>query len=69
MWDLIRREADSIPDRARWMAVVLVVPFAGPLLYFAFGRSSIPAQLRLMLTAGGVLAYLVLLVLGVVFGG
>jgi hypothetical protein len=69
MWDLIRREADSIPDRARWMAIVLVVPFVGPLLYFAFGRSTIPAQLRLMLTAGGVAAYLVFLTLGLVFGG
>ena len=69
MWDLIRRDADSIPDRARWMGIVLVVPFVGPLVYFAFGRSTIPAQLRLMLTVGGVLAYLVFLALGVVFGG
>jgi plastocyanin len=69
MWDLIRREADAISDRARWMAVVLVVPFAGPLLYLAFGRSTIPPQLRLMLTAGGVAAYLVFVLLGVVFGG
>jgi polyferredoxin len=69
MWDLIRRDADPMPERARWMAVVLVVPFVGPLLYFAFGRSSIPAQLRLMLTAGGVAAYLVFLALGLVFGG
>jgi phospholipase D-like protein len=69
MWDLIRREGDSIPERARWMGVVMLVPFVGPILYFAFGRSAIPAQLRLMLTAGGVAAYLVFLVLGVVFGG
>jgi plastocyanin len=69
MWDLIRREADSIPERVRWMAVVLLVPFAGPLLYFGFGRSSIPSQLRLMLTVGGVLAYVVFLVLGLLFGG
>lgn len=69
MWDLIRREADPIPDRARWMAVVLLVPFVGPLLYLAFGRSSIPPQLRVMLTAGGVIAYLVFLVLGLLFGG
>jgi plastocyanin len=69
MWDLIRREGDSIPDRATWMTVVLLVPFVGPLLYFGFGKSSIPVQLRLMLTAGGVTAYLVFLVLGVVFGG
>ena len=69
MWDLIRRDADAIPERARWMALVLVVPFVGPLLYFAFGRSSIPAQLRLMLTVGGVVAYLVFLVIGLLVGG
>jgi phospholipase D-like protein/parallel beta helix pectate lyase-like protein len=69
IWDLIRREGDSILERARWMGVVMLVPFVGPILYFAFGRSAIPAQLRLMLTAGGVTAYLVFLVLGVVFGG
>ena len=69
LWDLIRRDGDSIPHRARWMAVVLLVPFVGPLLYFGFGGSPIPSQLRLMLTVGGIAAYLVFLVLGVVFGG
>jgi hypothetical protein len=69
MWDLIRREGDSMPERATWMAVVLLVPFVGPLLYFGFGRSSIPVQFRLMLTAGGVTAYLVFLVFWIVFGG
>jgi plastocyanin len=69
MWDLIRRDADAITERARWMAIVLLVPFVGPLLYFAIGRSAIPSQLRLMLTAGGVIAYLVFLVLGLLLGG
>jgi plastocyanin len=69
MWDLIRRDADAITERARWMAIVLLVPFVGPLLYFAFGKSEIPSQLRLMLTAGGVVAYLVFLVIGLVVGG
>ena len=69
LWDLIRRDTDSIPHRARWMAVVLLVPFAGPLLYFGFGGSPIPSQLRLMLTVGGVAAYLVFLLLGLLFGG
>jgi len=41
------------------MLVVLVVPFLGPLLYFVWGRSPIPRQLRLVLTAGGVAVYLV----------
>jgi hypothetical protein len=69
MWDLIRRDADAIPGRAAWMGAVLLVPFLGPLVYFAFGGSRIPVQLRLTLTAGGVAAYLVFVVLGVVLGG
>jgi hypothetical protein len=65
MWDLIRQESAPLPHRARWMLVVLVVPFLGPLLYFAFGRSPIPRQLRLVLTAGGIVVYAVFLALGV----
>ena len=42
MWDLIRRDADTIAQRARWMAIVLLVPFVGPLLYFAFGEVADP---------------------------
>src|SRR5262249_51321059 len=57
MWDLIRQESAPLPHRARWMLIVLVVPFLGPLLYFAFGRSPIPRQLRLLLTAGGTVVY------------
>ena len=65
MWDLIRQESAPMPHRARWMLVVLIVPFIGPLLYFAFGRSPIPRQLRLVLTAGSIVAYLIFLGLGV----
>ncbi len=65
MWDLIRQESAPMSHRARWMLVVLIVPFIGPLLYFAFGRSPIPRQLRLVLTAGGIVAYLIFLGLGV----
>ena len=68
LWDLIRQESEPLPHRARWMLVVLVVPFIGPLLYFAFGRSPIPRQLRIMLTAGGVAIYAAFVLLGVVAG-
>jgi len=54
-----------MPHRTRWMLIVLIVPFIGPLLYFAFGRSPIPQQLRLVLTVGGIVAYLLFLGLGV----
>ena len=69
LWDLIRQESRPISSRARWMAVVLLVPFAGPLLYFAFGRSPIPSQLRLMLTAGGLVATLAISALAALLGG
>jgi hypothetical protein len=46
------------------MLIVLIVPFIGPLLYFGFGGSPIPRQLRLVLTVGGMVVYLVFLVLG-----
>ncbi len=69
MWDLIRQESAPLPHRARWMLVVLVVPFLGPLLYFAFGHSPIPKQLRLTLTAGAIAVYVVFLLVGVVLGG
>jgi Phospholipase_D-nuclease N-terminal len=38
---LLRQEA--VPNRTRvlWTVVVLVVPLAGPIAYFAFGRSPI----------------------------
>jgi plastocyanin len=64
MWDLIRQESAPMPHRTRWMLVVLIVPFFGPLLYFGFGRSPIPRQLRLVLTVGGIAVYLVFLALG-----
>ncbi|HYJ59863.1 MAG TPA: right-handed parallel beta-helix repeat-containing protein [Actinomycetota bacterium] len=60
MWDLIRQESLPIPFRTRWMFVVLIVPFVGPLLYFVWGRSPIPRQLRLVLTAGGIAVYVVI---------
>ncbi|MGZ8631834.1 MAG: PLDc N-terminal domain-containing protein [Actinomycetota bacterium] len=69
LWDLIRQESQPISFRARWMAVVLLVPFAGPLLYFGFGRSPIPPQLRLMLTVGGLVATIAISALAALLGG
>jgi hypothetical protein len=60
IWDLVRREGTPIAFRTRWMLVILIVPFLGPLLYFAWGRSPIPRQLRLVLTVGGIVAYVVI---------
>jgi hypothetical protein len=69
LWDLIRQESAAIPHRARWMAVVLLVPFLGPIIYFVWGGSPIPKQLRLMLVVGGMAAYLVIAALAALLGG
>jgi hypothetical protein len=69
LWDLIRQEAVPLSHRTRWMLVVLVVPFLGPLLYFGFGRSPIPRQLRLILTVGGIAVYVVFVLIGALVGG
>jgi Phospholipase_D-nuclease N-terminal/Right handed beta helix region len=69
LWDLIRQEAQPLTHRTRWMLVVLVVPFVGPLLYFAFGRSPIPSQLRLILTVGGIAIYALFVMIGAVVSG
>jgi hypothetical protein len=69
LWDLIRQESVSTRRRLWWMVVVLIVPFIGPLLYFAFGRSPIPASLRLMLTGGAFLIYVAIGALAIVIGG
>jgi hypothetical protein len=60
VWDLIRQESLPVSTRVRWLLVVLIVPFLGPIIYFIWGRSPIPRELRLMLTAGGVVAYVVI---------
>jgi len=69
LWDLIRQESVPIPFRARWMALVILLPLLGPIFYFAWGRSPIPRQLRLMLVAGGAAVYAIIAVLAAVLGG
>lgn len=69
LWDLIRQESVSISFRARWMLGVILIPFLGPILYFAFGKSPIPRQLRLLLVVGGALTCLLFAVLAALLGG
>ena len=58
-WDLIRREDTSVRRRSLWLLAVLAIPLAGPLAYFAVGRSPIPSALRLTLVVGGIAIYLI----------
>jgi hypothetical protein len=68
LWDLVHQEA--VPNRTRvlWMLVVLVVPLAGPIAYYAFGRSPIQRSLRVMLVVGGLAIYVALTTIAVTLG-
>ena len=68
LWDLVRQ--DAVPNRTRvlWMLVVLVIPLAGPIAYYAFGRSPIQRSLRVMLVAGGLAIYVALTALAIGLG-
>jgi plastocyanin len=68
LWDLARQDAVPNGVRVGWMAGVIAVPLAGPIAYYAFGRSPIQRSLRVMLVAGGIGIYLVLAVIGVALG-
>jgi hypothetical protein len=70
LWDLFRDPTS--PGKGRvlgWTAVILLVPFVGVIAYYVFGRSRIPAWQRVMLVAGGLGAYLIILGVGAVLGG
>jgi hypothetical protein len=68
LWDLARQDAVPNGVRIGWMAGVIAIPLAGPVAYYAFGRSPIQRSLRVMLVAGGLAIYLVLAVIGVALG-
>jgi plastocyanin len=68
LWDLTRAERTRA-SAILWMAAILLVPFLGVVLYFILGRSGIPRWQRLTFVGGGLLAYLIILVVGALVGG
>jgi plastocyanin len=68
LWDLVRQ--DAVPNRTRvlWIVAVLVVPLAGPIAYYALGRSPIQRSLRVMLVAGGLAIYAAITALAISIG-
>jgi hypothetical protein len=69
VWEIITRREDlSRGGGISWILIILIVPFIGVIAYYLFGKSRIPAAYRWVLLAGGMTAYLVLLVLGLLIG-
>lgn len=63
IWDMVRRQEElSKGAIIGWFAAILLIPIVGVILYFIFGKSTIPAWLRGLIVGGGAAAYLVILV-------
>lgn len=60
LWDLVRREDVSDRRRYAWMAVTLLLPFLGPIVYLVAGGSSIRRGARLFLVFGAMAMYLLI---------
>jgi hypothetical protein len=70
VWEVITRRDDlSTGAGVGWILIILVVPFLGVIAYYMFGKSRIPTAYRWVLLAGGMGAYLLFLVLGLLVGG
>lgn len=69
LWDIARRDDLSKGASIGWIAVILLVPFVGPIAYHVASRSPLPGWLRGAMVGGGIAAYLVILGIGVVAGG
>ncbi len=70
IWEIITKRDDLGRGAGiGWILVILIVPFVGVIAYYIFGKSQIPVSYRWALLAGGMGAYLLFLVLGLVVGG
>ena len=70
VWEIIvRREDLGRGAGVGWILVILIVPFLGVIAYYVVGKSTIPLVYRWVLLAGGMGAYLIFLVLGLIIGG
>jgi hypothetical protein len=70
IWEIITKRDDlGRGVGIGWILVLLVVPFIGVIAYYTFGKSQIPAAYRWVLLVGGMGAYLLFLLLGLVVGG
>ena len=68
LWDLARRHDLSRAATIVWVAVVLLVPFAGVVVYLT-ARAGLPGWYRATVVGGGLAAYLLVLAVGAVVGG
>jgi hypothetical protein len=69
IWEITKREDVGRAAGVGWILAILVLPFVGAIAYYVLGKSQIPAAYRWALLAGGMGAYVLFLVIGMLVGG
>jgi hypothetical protein len=70
IWDMVKRQEEMGKGAIiGWFAAILLIPVLGVILYFIFGKSTIPGWLRGLVVGGGIGAYLVVVVAMLVISG
>jgi plastocyanin len=68
LWDLMRSERNR-GGVIGWSLAILILPFLGVVAYYIWGRPRLAVWQRVTLLAGGIGAYLLILVIGALVGG
>jgi hypothetical protein len=69
IWEITKREDVGRGVGVGWIMAILVLPFVGAIAYYVLGKSQIPVAYRWALLAGGMGAYVLFLVIGMLVGG
>ncbi|HVO46390.1 MAG TPA: PLDc N-terminal domain-containing protein [Steroidobacteraceae bacterium] len=68
LWDLGRSAGRGSGGVWGWTLAIFLLPFIGPLAYFALASGQISRQVRLVAVGGGAGAYVLVLLLGAMTG-
>ena len=69
LWDVNTNERTQGKSRYIWLAVIFLIPFFGVIYYHLFGPSKISRSMKVAAIGGGLLSYIIVLVLSAIISG
>tara|TARA_B100001750_G_scaffold248385_1_gene279001 strand:- start:6449 stop:8401 length:1953 start_codon:yes stop_codon:yes gene_type:complete len=69
LWDVNTNEKTQGRNRYMWLFIIFLIPFFGVIYYHLFGPSKISRSMKVAAIGGGLLSYLIILILSAVISG
>ena len=69
LWDVNTNEKTQGRSRYVWLAIIFLIPFFGVIYYHLFGPSNISRSMKVAAIGGGLLSYIIVLVLSAIISG